>query len=134
MKSAVIAYVVTLLAFVGIDFVWLSYAGERLYRPILKDILLDGFQLAPAIAFYLIFAFGLVVLAVRPGLAAGSLRLAAGHGALLGFVAYATYDLTNQATLRNWATSLTLTDLAWGTLLSAVAAAIGYAAARAFAA
>lgn len=133
MKSLVVAYVATLLAFVGIDFVWLSYAGDRLYRPILKDVLLDGFQPAPAVAFYLIFAAGLVILAVRPGLAEGSLRLAAGNGALLGFFAYATYDLTNQATLRNWTTSLTLSDLAWGTFLSAVSAAIGYAATRALA-
>jgi len=94
-------------------------------------MLLDGFAPAPAVAFYLLFAAGLVVLAVRPGLEAGSLRLATGNGAMLGLVAYATYDLTNQATLRNWTTALTLTDLAWGTLLSAIAATVGYLAARA---
>jgi uncharacterized membrane protein len=134
MKSVAIAYCATLLAFAGIDFVWLSFAGERLYRPVLKDILIDGFEPAPAVAFYLLFAAGLVILAVRPGLDASSLRLAAGNGALMGFFAYATYDLTNQATLRNWTTPLTLADLAWGTALSALAAALGYTAARAFAA
>ena len=131
MKSLVVAYLATLVAFVGIDFAWLSFAGDRLYRPILKDILLDGFNPAPAVAFYLIFAAGLVVLAVRPGLETVSLRLAAGNGALLGFFAYATYDLTNQATLRNWTTTLSLADLAWGTVLSAISAAVGYAVARA---
>jgi uncharacterized membrane protein len=130
MKSVVIAYCATLLAFVGIDFVWLSFAGDWLYRPTLKDILLDGFRPVPAVAFYLLYAAGLVIFAVRPGLEANALRLAAGNGALLGFLAYATYDLTNHATLRNWTTSLTRADLAWGTVVSAVAAALGYAAAR----
>ena len=131
MKSVLVAYFATLAAFLGIDAIWLSFAGDRLYRPILKDILLDGFNPAPAVAFYLIFAAGLVVLAVRPGLETASLRLAAGNGALLGFFAYATYDLTNQATLRNWTTTLSLADLAWGTVLSAISAAVGYAVARA---
>ena len=75
-----------------------------------------------------------MILAVRPALDQSSLRLAAGNGALLGFFAYATYDLTNQATLRNWSTSLTLADLAWGTALSAAAATLGYLVARSLAA
>ncbi len=132
MRTVIVAYCATLVAFVGIDFVWLSWAGDRLYRPILKDLLLEGFELAPAMAFYLVYAAGLVALAVRPGLEAGSLRLAAGNGAWVGLAAYATYDLTNQATLRNWTTSLTLADLAWGTLLSTVAASLGYLASRSF--
>ena len=68
--------------------------------------------------------------AVRPGLAAESLRTDALNGALFGFFAYATYDLTNQATVRNWTTTLSLADMAWGTVLSAAAAAIGFAATR----
>ncbi len=134
MKTVVIAYCATLFAFVGLDFIWLSVAGDRLYRPILKDILLDSFRPAPAAFFYLLFAAGLVILAVRPALDQSSLRLAASNGALLGFFAYATYDLTNQATLRNWSTSLTLADLAWGTALSAAAATLGYLVARSLAA
>ena len=74
---------------------------------------------------------GLVYFAVRPGLAADSLRAAALNGALFGFFAYATYDLTSQATIRNWTTSLSVVDMAWGTILSAAAAAIGFAATRA---
>jgi uncharacterized membrane protein len=131
MKATVVAYVATLVAFLGIDAIWLSLAGGRIYRAVLKDILLEGFSPAPAVAFYLIFAAGLVILAVRPGLEAGSVRVAAGNGALLGFLAYATYDLSNQATLRNWTATLTLTDLAWGTALSAAAATLGFLAARA---
>ena len=130
MKSTLTAYVTTLVAFVAIDFVWLSLAAERLYRPALKDILLDGFKPAPAIVFYLVFAAGMVMLAVRPGLAANSFWLAVGNAALVGLVGYATYDLTNQATLRNWSTVLTVADIAWGMTLSAIAGAAGYAAAR----
>ncbi len=133
MKTVVVAYVATLVAFLGLDAIWLSLAGGRLYRAVLKDILLEGFSPAPAVAFYLIFAAGLVILAVRPGLAVGSLRLAAGNGALLGFLAYATYDLSNQATLRNWTATLTLTDLTWGTVASAAAATVGFLATRALA-
>jgi uncharacterized membrane protein len=128
MKVNLAAYLTTLAAFLGIDFVWLSLASERLYRPILKDILVDGFRPAPAIVFYLVYAAGLVYFAVRPGLAAESWRTAALNGALFGLFAYTTYDLTSQATLRNWTTTLTVADMAWGTVLSAVAAAIGVAA------
>ena len=107
--------------------------GDRLYRPILKDVLADSFRPAPAIVFYLAYAVGLVYFAVRPGLAAESWRTAAFNGAVFGFFAYATYDLTNQATVRNWTTTLSVADMAWGTVLSAAAAAIGFAATRALA-
>ncbi len=103
--------------------------GERFYRPILKDVLVDGFRPAPAIVFYLAYVVGLVYFAVRPGLAADSLKASALNGALFGIFAYATYDLTSQATIRNWTTSLSVVDMAWGTL-SAAAAAIGFAATR----
>ncbi|RBP03523.1 putative membrane protein [Roseiarcus fermentans] len=134
MKTTVVAYLATLVSFVAVDFAWLSFAGDRLYRPALKEIMLDGFRPAPAVALYLVFAAGLVVLAVRPGLAAGSLRLAAGNAALIGLLGYATYDLTNWATLRNWTMTVALVDLAWGVALSAIAASVGFLAARALAA
>lgn len=72
------------------------------------------------------FRFRTGVFAVRPGLLAGSATVTLVHGALLGCVAYATYDLTNQATLKNWSWTLTIADLIWGTVLSAVSAYIGY--------
>jgi uncharacterized membrane protein len=124
-KTYVVAYLTTLIVFVAIDFIWLSSMADRLYRPLLGDMLASGFRLAPAIAFYLIYALGLTALAVRPGLLAGSPQMAVVCGAMLGFTAYATYDLTNQATLRNWSTILTIADLLWGTALSGVAAGIG---------
>lgn len=122
MKSLAIAYGVTLVAFLALDFVWLSKMGPALYRPVMGDMLLDGFRLAPALIFYAVYVAGLVFFAVRPSLAASDWTTALLHGALFGFVAYATYDLTNQATLKNWSTLLTVADLAWGSLVSAAAA------------
>ncbi|MDE2362175.1 MAG: DUF2177 family protein [Hyphomicrobiales bacterium] len=132
MKQTAVLYVSTLLALIAIDFVWLSVMGARLYRPVLKDMLLQDFRPAPAILFYLLFAAGVVWFAGLPALTERSWRAALVNGALLGLVCYATYDLTNQATLRDWASVLTLADMAWGTVLSALAATIGYAVARAF--
>ena len=119
-----LAYVVTLVAFAAIDAVWLGTMAGRVYRPLIGDILLDGFRIGPAIAFYLLYAVGLVVFAVAPALKGGGVASALGFGALFGFFAYATYDLTNFATLRNWGLTITLVDLAWGTFVSGVASAI----------
>lgn len=126
MKDYLIAYGATALAFLAIDAVWLSNMANVIYRPIMGDMMLSGFRLAPAIVFYVIFVFGLVFFAVRPGLIAGNASVTLVNGALLGFIAYATYDLTNQATLKNWSWALTLADMIWGTVLSAASAYIGY--------
>ncbi|MDT6941028.1 DUF2177 family protein [Brucella pseudogrignonensis] len=126
MKDYLIAYVATAIAFLAIDSVWLSNMANVIYRPVMGDMMLSGFRLAPAIVFYVIFVFGLVFFAVKPGLLAGSGTLTLLNGALLGFIAYATYDLTNQATLKNWSWTLTIADMIWGTVLSASSAYIGY--------
>lgn len=126
MKDYLIAYVVTAVAFLAIDSVWLSNMANVFYRPVMGDMLAPGFRLAPAVVFYVIFVFGLVFFAVKPGLLAGSGTVTLVQGALLGFVAYATYDLTNQATLKNWSWTLTIADVVWGTVLSAASAYIGY--------
>ena len=99
--------------------------ADRLYRPALGRLMLDRFELAPAAVFYALYVIGIVVFAVAPGLASGRWTTSLGLGALLGLIAYATYDLTNQATLRDWPWRVTLADLCWGTLVTAVAAAGG---------
>lgn len=124
MKTFLTAHLATLLAFAALDAVWLSRMADTLYRPTMGDMLLDGFRLAPALVFYAVYIVGLVHFGVKPGLTGGALATL-GNAALFGFVAYATYDLTNQATLKNWSTALTLADLAWGTFVSASAASIG---------
>ncbi|WP_312407427.1 DUF2177 family protein [Rhizobium sp.] len=126
MKRYLVAYFVALIAMVLIDAVWLSTMADRLYRPVMGDILAPQFSLVPALVFYLIYPAGLVFLAVRPALRQGVLSAAILSGAVLGFTAYATYDLTNQATLIRWSTALTIADLCWGTFLSAIASGAGY--------
>lgn len=126
MKTIAIAYVVTLAAFGLLDFVWLSRMADVLYRPTMGDMAAPNFKPVPAALFYLLFCTGLVYFAVRPALGSGDWSVAFMQGAVLGLVAYGTYDLTNQATLKNWSTTLSIVDMSWGTVLSGVAATIGY--------
>ena len=112
-----------------LDALWLTTAVPRIYQPAIGPLLADRPNMAAAVAFYLIYVAGIVLLAVWPNREAGLLRVAA-TGAALGFVAYATYDLTNQATLKLWSVRLTVVDMAWGTALTAISAVGGWAALR----
>lgn len=132
MKTYGIAYVATGLVFLAIDAIWLTAAAQRLYRPLMGDMLVDGFRLAPAVLFYLVYIAGIVVFAIVPALVSDRWTTATSYGAFLGLFAYATYDLTNQATLKNWPVMVTVADLCWGTFLTAVAAAAGFLITRAF--
>ena len=135
MKTFTLSYLATLATMVGLDAIWLTATAEPLYRARLGPMLLPVFQPVAIIAFYLLYVAGLVILVVLPALtvasASAARRFALSRGALLGAVAYATYDLTNQATLRGWSTTITLADMAWGTILGALAATGGLLAARA---
>ncbi len=128
------AYLTTGLVFAGMDAVFLTLAGDRLYRPILGAVMADGFRLAPAVVFYLVYLAGIQVFVVAPALkAGGGWRRSLGMGALYGAFCYATYDLTNQATLAVWSTTITLVDITWGAVVTGVAAAAGTVAALRFA-
>jgi uncharacterized membrane protein len=120
-----IAYVSTAVVFAALDFVWLSLASSRLYKPEIGAILSDKVQMGPAVAFYLLYVLGMVVFIVLPALRGGSVGTALAYGALFGLVAYATYDLTNMATLKVWSMKVTLADLAWGAFATAVASGAG---------
>jgi uncharacterized membrane protein len=117
-------YLATGLALAGVDLIWLTKA-QGLYRPTLNPILADQVNLGAALAFYLVYVAGVTTLAVVPAGRAGSVRRGALTGAALGAFGYATYDLTNQATLKVWATTITLADISWGTFLTATAASVG---------
>lgn len=131
MKTYGIAYIATGLVFLAIDAIWLTVAAQRLYRPLMGDMLVDGFRLAPAVLFYFIYIAGVVVFAIAPALTSDRWMTASSYGAFLGLFAYATYDLTNQATLKNWPVFVTIADLCWGTFLTAVAATAGFLITRA---
>ena len=122
----VVAYAVTAVVFLGLDAIWLTQIALGMYRRELGGLLLDQPNLAVAGLFYLLFVLGIVVLVVNPALAGGGWLTALWMGAILGAVAYGTYDITNLATLRNWSVVVTMADLAWGTALTAISATAGY--------
>ena len=109
----VVAYATSLIVFGLLDAVWLTTMTNRLYRPLLGGLLLDSLRLAPALAFYFLYPVGFVVFAVMPAVRDGSALTVLALGALFGLLAYATYDLTNYATLRGWPLQLAIIDLAW---------------------
>jgi uncharacterized membrane protein len=122
----IVTYIATLVPFLLIDGVWLSIMSSRLYKPTLGDMALDAVRWTPALAFYLLYPVGMMILAVLPALKSGQVSQAALYGAVLGLSAYGTYDLTNHATLRNWSVTFTLVDMAWGAILSAVVASLAF--------
>lgn len=126
MPTIAIAWLTTGLVFAIADAIWLSQMGPRLYRPMIGEMLADKPNVPAMVAFYLIYVSGIVYFAVAPALREGDQMRAVISGAVLGFIAYATYDLSNQATLKIWDTRLTLIDLAWGTFATALAAGVGY--------
>ena len=117
------AYAAAGLSFGVLDFLWLRWAGPNLYRPALGDLLAPSFRAAPALIFYALYIAAMVWFAVRPGLEQG-VPFAVLNGALLGGIAYATYDLTNQATMKVWPVQITLIDIAWGAAATALASGI----------
>lgn len=132
MKTIVTAYLAAGIAFLIVDAIWLTTMADTLYRPLLGDRLEPQFRLLPAICFYLIYIAGIVFFAILPALQGGGLAKAALNGAVLGLVAYSTYDLTNQATLKDWPLAITLADIPWGAFVTAVGASVGFLAARRF--
>ena len=133
MRTYLIAYVSTALVFFGLDFLWLGLIARNLYRARLGELLSDQPNLAVAGIFYVVYVLGPVVFVVVPSLAGGSWLPVLLKGALIGLVAYGTYDMTNLATLRNWPVDLSLIDLAWGTALTAVSSLAGVLITRAVA-
>jgi len=122
----VIGYVAALLTLLFVDMAWLGIMAPRFYRPTLGDIAISGVNFPPAIVFYAVYPIGLLIFAIIPALKSGSITTAVVSGALFGFFTYATYDLTNHATLRNWTLQLTLVDVAWGTILAAITSAVTF--------
>ena len=126
MNKYLLAYVTTALAFCALDFIWLTVVAPAFYQSQIGTLLLEKPNLLPALAFYVLYVAGLAVFCVAPALDSQSWLKAATLGGLLGIVAYATYDLSNLATLRGWTWSITLIDIAWGATASALASVCGY--------
>jgi uncharacterized membrane protein len=124
MLRLLITYLATAVSFAAVDYVWLTQLSARVYHPTLDSVVLPSARIGPAVVFYLAYILGVLVLAIWPT-RGEKLWKTTVTGGLLGAMCYATYDLTNQATLVVWATSITLADIAWGTFLTAVAATVG---------
>jgi uncharacterized membrane protein len=117
-------FATTLAVFLVIDMIWLMGVAKSFYRSQLGALMADKVHMGAAGAFYLLYAFGLMMFVVLPHLARGDWLNAAVWGGLFGLVSYGTYDLTNLATLRGWPLLLSIVDLVWGGVLTAATAAI----------
>lgn len=126
MRTYLIAYLSTAVVFFGLDYVWLSRVAIGFYRSQIGEILRDKPNMAAAGLFYLFYVVGIVYFAVLPGVQKGSVTTTLFSGALLGLIAYGTYDMTNLATLKVWSLPVTLVDMAWGAVLTASAAGAGF--------
>lgn len=119
-------YLFTIPVFFIIDMLWLGYVARNFYKSQLKDLLSPEVNWSAAFIFYFVYIIGIIFFAVRPGLEAGSLARTCVLGALFGFFTYATYDLTNLATLRDWPLAVVVVDIAWGTLLCTLVGGASY--------
>jgi uncharacterized membrane protein len=132
MKKPIIAYASALLFIAVADALWLGWLMPAYYQDWLGPLMRAQPLLLPAAAFYLLYPVGVVVLAVLPALAQHSITRCAALSALLGLMAYGTYDLSNLATLENWPVALTLVDMVWGTALTCGAGVTAYLVTRAW--
>ena len=124
MSRFLAAYAATMITVLAIDLLWIGVIAKPLYQAGIGHLMAAQPNLVAALLFYLLFPLGLMLFAVLPG-AGGAWGRTVATGALFGFFAYATYDLTNLATLKDWPLSLSLIDIAWGSLVSALASAAG---------
>lgn len=125
-------YLIALPVFFAIDMVWLGLVAKNFYRSQIGFLMKTDFNWIAAISFYLFFIGGLVYFVIAPAVEHGTWTTALLTGALFGFMTYATYDLTNLATLKDWPLMITVVDLIWGTLLSASVATVSFLIARKF--
>jgi uncharacterized membrane protein len=126
------AYIASAVTFLALDALWLGVVAQKMYQREFGPLLLEKPNMAAAAVFYALYLVGIVFFAVKPALEAGSWSRALIHGALFGLIAYATYDLTNLATLKGFPFKVVIPDLAWGAFVTSAAAIAGYAAASKF--
>lgn len=126
------AYAFTLVVFFGLDFVWLGFVARNFYASQLGSLMRENINYLAAGGFYLAYVAGVVFFAVAPAIAEGSWGRAALNGAVLGLLAYGTYDMTNIATLKDWPVAMSIVDMAWGGIITCVSAVLGFLMVRAF--
>lgn len=117
-------FILTWFIFLAIDFLWLGVIAKSFYRKQLAGLLRDRFNIKPALVFYFIYITGLMFFVIYPAIDKESTLQTMSYGALFGLVAYATYDLSNLATLKNWPIKVVLADIIWGMFISGSVSAI----------
>jgi len=125
-SKLIISYLLTAIVFFAIDLLWLGVVAKGLYSKYLGNLLSDQVNWTAAIIFYLLFIVGIFIFAILPAVDKASLSKAIVMGALFGFFTYATYDLTNLATLKGWPLTIVFIDITWGAVLTATVSAAGY--------
>lgn len=128
MSAWLLGYGAALVVIGALDAVWLGWVAKGFYQTQMAAVAADSFRAVPALLFYLGYPAALMALALSPQPA--SMATAVGRSALVGLLAYGTYDLTNMATLKRWDWPLALADTAWGVVISAAAGAAAYAVLR----
>jgi uncharacterized membrane protein len=125
MKTALI-YAIATVVFFAIDMLWLGVIAKNIYRQKLGFIISAEVNWVAAFTFYLLYIAGILFFAIMPGLKQGSWQVTLINGAIFGFMCYATYDLTNMATIKNWPLSIVVIDIIWGTVLTASVSVLTY--------
>jgi uncharacterized membrane protein len=126
MMKLVYLYLLTLPVFFGIDMLWIGVLAKGFYRKNLGHLLRPDINWTAALIFYLLYIVGILIFATLPALEKQSLRQAVVLGALFGLFAYATYDLSNLATLKDWPVKIVFVDILWGMVLTASVAAASF--------
>ena len=119
-------YLVSLVAFLAIDFLWLGVFAKNLYKEQIGHLMTSDIRWGAALLFYCLYIVGLLVFAILPALKENTWIYALGYGSLFGFICYATYDFTNLATLKDWPVKIVVCDLIWGAFISGAVSSIGY--------
>ena len=125
-SKLIISYVLTFAVFFIIDMAWLGFVAKDIYKKYLGNLLSDNVNWAAAIIFYLLFVVGIFIFAIMPSVDKNSLQSAIILGALFGFFTYATYDLTNLATLKDWSLTIVFIDIIWGAVLTSIVSTAGF--------
>lgn len=119
-------YFITLVIFFIIDIFWLGFAAKNFYQEKLGFLMETNVNWTAAILFYLLFIAGMIFFVIQPALIKNSWTHALLAGAFFGLITYATYDMTNLATLKNWPLSITMLDIIWGTFLCSLTSVISF--------
>jgi uncharacterized membrane protein len=129
-SQQIITYFISLVSFLAIDLTWLGLIANKFYKDNLNGLMSKKPIWSIAILFYGVFIFGLMYFVIVPSLSSGSYKTLLTRAAIFGFVTYATYDLTNLSTLKNWPKNLTAVDLVWGVVLSSLVSLVAFTVAK----